>query len=175
MLNEGWISDDELDKGGHTIAGITEASHSVEHNLLMEMIENKTDKEIIISFIQSFYYINYYNPLYDDIIDSSLAFKIFDFGVNAGIKTSVRILQRTHNQFQPDNKIKVDGLFGRNTLRAINLDSAPMDKYLETEFYYLYIDNLEGYYRSLWNFFKFGKGWINRLKRIFNGATNLWH
>jgi lysozyme family protein len=173
MASEGWISDDEFDKGGHTIVGITETHHPQAHSILVYMIENKYDKDLITSFIESFYYINYYNPLYDNVNDSSLVFKIFDFGVNAGIRTSVKILQRTHNQFQSDSKIKVDGVFGNNTLKAINLDSVPKDECTETKFYHLYISNIEKYYRSLWNFFRFGKGWMNRLKRIFNGAPNL--
>lgn len=173
MVNEGWISDDKLDLGGHTIAGITEKYHPKEHAVLMWMIENNTEHSTIMASVQSFYYDNYYNPWYDVIADSSLAFKIFDFGVNAGVKRSVKILQRTHNKYQTNMKIKVDGLFGKNTLRAINLDSIPKDDGTETEFYYLYIDNIEKFYRSLWNFFRFGKGWLNRLKRVFNGAKNL--
>lgn len=173
MLNEGWISDDKFDKGGHTIAGITKKYHLEAHHNLQYMIDKNYNKETIMAFIKSFYYVNYYNKLYDKIIDSSLAFKIFDFGVNAGIRTSIKLLQKTYNKYEPESKISVDGIFGENTLQAINLASHPTEEILETEFYHRYIKKLEKYYKSLWNFFRFGKGWLHRLKRVLNKTPNL--
>jgi len=198
LLNEGYESDDPLDSGGHTIWGISKRAHPEDFRILAGF---KGKQKAAKDFVYEFYKREYYNPLYDKITDVSLAFKIFDFGVNAGRKRAVKILQRLINKYNevlsirvfafadnnfigeylkndfPVRKIKVDGIFGRITLGNVNYFSRDAIRYFlsddemiqgETEFYTMYVQELEKYYKSLWNFFRFGKGWLNRLKRIFN-------
>lgn len=172
IKNEGWISNDEYDYGGHTIVGISKKSFPVVHDFVQQMIEDDFQREHINQYIKLFYYLNFYNPLYDKVIDSSLAFRIFDFGVNAGVRKSVKLLQKTCNKWI-NERISVDGIFGKETLSTTNQLSHSKDQYKETNFYYDYVERLEKYYKSLWNFFRFGEGWLNRLKNIFNKSPNL--
>jgi len=124
---------------------------------------------------------HYWNPLYDEIEDVSLAFRVWDFGINAGVVTSVRLLQKTLAKDYSIN-IKLDGIFGKITKDAVNRYSNPfirlypkLDKIKgETEFYTFYIKRIENYYRFLQGFPTFGIGWISRLKRVFNGMPNLY-
>lgn len=124
----------------------------------------------------------YWDSDYEMINDSSLAFRIWDFGVNAGVVTSIKLLQQTLNTHYKTN-LKIDGVFGIATLQTVNKYSDPdvcfklkPDELIqgETECYTLYVQRLERYYRSLSNFFSFGKGWISRAKRVFNGCPDLY-
>jgi lysozyme family protein len=104
------------------------------------------------------YFKYFYNPLYKEIRHVQLENRIFNFGVNAGKRTSVRILQHTINKMMDIPLLKVDGLFGRNTLSAVrNVD--------RDRLYREYIIEVEDYYRSL-NKPQFIKGWLRRLSRL---------
>jgi lysozyme family protein len=126
---------------------------------------------------------SYWNPLYDEINDSSLAYRLFDLGVNAGVSKAVRILQLTIKKYY-DNDIKVDGIFGNQTLlmvnRFANYSAIPIRLHKiktipgENVFYAYYIHEIGKFYHSLSNFWKFGKGWLNRVRKVFNGAPDLY-
>ena len=186
---EGSFQDNPKDKGNYykgklygTIWGITARDHFGVFWLCLELwnaglvAESRQRAECF--YTES----NYWNPLYDLIKDSSLAFKIWDFGINAGVVRSIQILQKTLNKNYAVN-LAVDGIFGKYTLQMVNKYSSPQVKLIldpseiipgETEFYTLYIKALDKYYRSLQGFFTFGSGWISRLKRIFNGVPDLY-
>lgn len=122
----------------------------------------KNESEAALELAKSFYYINYYNPLYDRILDKRFSHKIFDLSVNTGKRQTIKIIQKTINLL--GGKVSVDGVFGLLTLSELNmlsqkLTDAPYGKFIE-----LY----DKYYRSLLRFPVFGKGWLNRLKRVFN-------
>lgn len=185
IINEGGFQNDAKDKGNYyngklygTVYGITARDNfdafSVVYNLYKHGFIDSA-KSLAINFYSTdkTFLHKYWNPLYNNIIDSSLAFRIFDFGINAGKFRAVKLLQRTINKIPIIKKIKEDGIFGEITLSYINSLSAPDKDNIETEFYYLYVQTLEDYYKSLWNFFKFGSGWIARVKRIFNKIPNL--
>lgn len=178
LENEGWLSDDKLDSGGKTLMGISEnnfpqdfheAYHLYEYGLYNELKE----------YVKRFYYKNFYNQYYDLIVDSSLAFKLFDFGVNAGVRKAVKLLQKVINEnlkkyYNKNNKLKVDGRYGEVTHQKLNLllnyqYSIKNIDNSELPFYHDYIKRIEKFYKSLWNFFRFGKGWMRRLKKVFNG------
>jgi len=161
---EGGFSDDKYDPGGKTIWGISRRSHPETFKLIMELLKEEK-RGLAKDLTKRFYRLHYWNDLYDGIPNSSLAFKLFDFGVNAGIKRAVKILQKTINKvFQKQrvsvkgfkiNPLKVDGVFGRKTLyyTTIGLD-----------LYEPYIKRLGRFYRSLLTFWRFGKDWMRRLK-----------
>ena len=173
-INEGWESHNAFDPGGKTICGVTEKFFPEEYRTIVYMIESGYEMGTVLLYIRSFYFINFWNPMYDKISDSSLAFKLFDFGVNASVRKSVKILQRTHNIYNDRRqRVVVDGIFGKKTMVNINMDSHPQTDEIETKFYQMYVDRVEKYYRSLKNFFVFGKGLLNRTKKVFNGVPNL--
>lgn len=105
------------------------------------------------------YFKYFYNPLYDYLKSPEIANRLFNFGVNAGKPRAVSILQATLNEILDAKILKVDGVFGQNTLKAINsVDPGKL--------YDRYIVNIEYFYRGLKKD-QFLTGWLNRLKRVF--------
>jgi len=153
LLNEGGYSNDPLDSGGKTIYGITKRDYPDHFHLVYRLYKDgKT--ALAEQAASNFYFVEFYNPLYENIKDEQLAFRIFDFSVNAGKKRAVKILQRTINKSGIYN-LDIDGIFGEKTLEAVNnLDLNTM-----------YVAELKGYYISL-NQPRFIKGWLNRLKNL---------
>lgn len=119
------------------------------------------EKDIVLLTKQQakqLYFKYFWNPLYIDIKHVQLANRIFNFGVNAGKRTSVKVLQRTVNKLMDIPLLRVDGIFGRNTLKAVkNVDREKL--------YRLYIIEVEDYYRSL-NKPQFMRNWMRRLSRL---------
>jgi len=122
LIHEGGYSNDPDDLGGETYQGIARAMHSNWHGwLLIDKHKNKTgfpssldeDAELKKE-IDLFYWTNFWFPINADRIQNqSIANSIFDFGVNAGIKTSVRLVQEIIGA-------EVDGLMGLQTLNRLN-------------------------------------------------------
>lgn len=103
------------------------------------------------------YFKYFYNPLYDEIKSREIANRLFNFGVNAGKKRAVMIIQSTINQLLDSHILDVDGIFGKNTLNAINaIDPGKL--------YDRFIVNIEYFYRGLKKD-NFLTGWLKRLWR----------
>jgi len=162
---EGIYSNEPLDIGGETIYGISSTAYPREFLKCLNLY-NRNYLNLAKEYAIKFYKKEFWNPLYEKIIDSSLCYRLFDFGVNAGINTAVKLLQKAIINYKT---IAVDGHFGEITLAAINVISKESGKgEAESFLYNSYIKEIEKYYRSLKTFNTFGKGWINRLRRIFN-------
>jgi lysozyme family protein len=204
--HEGWLSTDPKDPGNWyqgtlygTILGITARDHFGVYQEVLSLYR-KGDKKGAITHASKFYKESlYWNPNYDKIDDVSLAYRIFDFGINAGVYTSVIILQKALNKFS-EAGLKVDGVFGARTLECTNRSSFPASKYQadclhetkhwylrnagsmlkfkripgETAFYSYYVSRLDKYYRGLSGFFRYGTSWMRRLHDVFNGLPDLW-
>lgn len=156
---EGGYADDPFDSGGKTIFGVSKNNWPDAFNEIYALaIGGRRDDAIVRA--KEFYRANFFNELYNYIDDSSLAFKIFDFGINAGKKKAVKLLQRSINDYTKKLKLGkllvVDGSFGNKTLTEVNY-------YSKNAIYELYIKRLEKFYRSLRTFWRFGKGWMKRL------------
>jgi len=160
ILNEGGYSNDPVDPGGKTIYGVTSRDYPKEFDDIYYLFTHG-QKQLALMRTKSFYKRTFWNPLYEDIPDSSLAFKIFDLSVNRGVKTAVKLLQQTLF-FDFGQNLTIDGVFGRGTLEALK-------SIVNTElFYQKYIERNESSYKKLSTFWKFGKGWLNRLrKRVY--------
>lgn len=109
------------------------------------------------------YFKYFFNPLYLQIRHVQLTNRIFNFGVNAGKRTSVKVLQRTINEMMDIPLLKIDGRFGRLTLGAIR--NVNQDK-----LYAAYIIKIEDYYRSLKKP-QFMKGWLRRLSKLLPNSV----
>lgn len=112
--------------------------------------------------VKEYYYNSYYLPLKCDKINSLLiAGHLFCHGVNAGIKTSAKLLQKSINNVYNIN-LTVDGIIGSNTLKYVNGDKI---KLLEQEF----IKQRRQYYNSIArnnpSQKKFLNGWLNRVNK----------
>ena len=69
--------------------------------------------------VKKFYEDNFWKPIKGDLIqDQDIAFSIYDFGVNAGTKTAIKLTQAIL-KISP-----VDGVFGSGTLDALNQETS---------------------------------------------------
>lgn len=111
--------------------------------------------------VKQYYYTTYYYPLKCEQFTSLLiAGHLFCHGVNAGIKTSAKLLQKAINNVYKTN-ISVDGVIGTTTLKYANGSKM---KAVETEF----IRQRNQYYKNVTiknpSQKKFLNGWYNRVK-----------
>ena len=107
-------------------------------------------------------------------ISFNIAFLLFDFGVNSGVKNAVKKLQTAINKIIKNIKnkteLKIDGIIGPKTLSEI--------KYLEENILFLaFISEILKYYTSLKNsntgFKANGAGWVNRVSNNIDFLNGL--
>lgn len=113
LRNEGGYINHPSDPGGETNYGIAKKFYPDLD------IKNLTKEKAI-----EIYYNDYWKPMNLELIsDADVILQVFDFGVNAGKKTSIRLLQRTLN-------LEDDGILGPVTLAAVNnSDPSLIDKF----------------------------------------------
>jgi len=117
------------DKGGETYAGISKRSNKnwegwklidewrMEKRLDGSLGEKR--KEELMVLANSLYRKMHWNPLKCDlIVHQGMANVLFDYAVNAGVKTAVKALQQC--LLDVGHEIDVDGIFGKQTLEALN-------------------------------------------------------
>jgi len=122
LMHEGSYCNDPDDLGGETYQGIARAIHSTWPGwTIIEKHKHKTgfpssldeDAELKKE-IDLFYWTNFWFPINADRIQNqSMANSIFDFGVNTGITTSVKLAQEIIGA-------EVDGIIGEQTLNRLN-------------------------------------------------------
>lgn len=122
LTHEGGYVNDTNDMGGETYKGISRNAHpdwsgweqidisKYEYHFPKNLDEN----EDLQTEVELFYHTNFWQPLKADQIENQkMADSIFDFGVNAGIKTSIRYAQSIL-------ETGVDGILGSKTLEKLN-------------------------------------------------------
>ena len=106
-------SNNKYDSGGETMFGITKRvarNHGYYGN--MKDLSLKTAKEI--------YFKTYWQqPGLDEIENKEISEELFEQGVNMGSGVAVKNLQRALNLLL-EQEIKVDGMIGPNTLKALH-------------------------------------------------------
>lgn len=124
MKAEGGYVNDPDDPGGETYKGIARKRNSkwdgwVNIDLLKQkpnFPKNLDQNEELQNKIKTFYEINYWDKIQgDSILDQDVAESIFDFGVNAGPRTSAKLAQMSV-QASPD------GIIGPQTLEKLNAE-----------------------------------------------------
>lgn len=162
MQNEGGyvLHEVEHDTGGRTFAGIAE-NHWPDWEGWDYIDAGKDTSQTnpeMVALVNSFYKKNFWDPLNMDGIDSmETAYSIFDFAVNAGLRTSARLAQRAAG-------VKViDGKIGPVSLKAIN-ECDPTEFELRFAVYKLvqYMTIIGNNHTQA----KFSKGWANRALRV---------
>lgn len=173
LKNEGGYSNKSSDNGGATKYGITEkvARENGYKGDMLYLPENNA---------KTIYYNQYWIKSGADkvaTISFNIAFLLFDFGVNSGVKNAVKKLQTAINKVSGSNLI-IDGIIGKKTIHAI-------EKYTNNEYYHFYINKLEKiyiaeilkYYTSLKNintgFQANGAGWVKRVANNINFLNGL--
>lgn len=160
LKNEGGYSNKPSDNGGATKYGITEkVARQNGYAGNMRYLPESKAKEI--------YYKQYWLQSNADKITTisfNIAFLLFDFGVNSGVKNASKKLQIAINKIlkkiDETRELKIDGIIGPKTLAEIDcLDSDIL--------FIAYITEILKYYTSLKNektgFKANGAGWINRV------------
>lgn len=122
LAYEGAYSNDTSDLGGETYKGISRNAHpNWQGWTQIDMYKHKchfplnlNENEVLQTEIEIFYHTIFWKVLKaDQIQNQSIAESIFDFAVNAGIKTSVRAAQKIIGT-------KTDGVIGPQTLEKLN-------------------------------------------------------
>ena len=139
---EGGYVNHPSDPGGETNMGITK------RNYPNEDIKNLTKEKAI-----HYYYRDYWMPMDLDLLnDPNLILEVFDMGVNSGIRTAIKILQRIVGTTD-------DGILGKITASAVqNYGGDIVDGYKKRRklFYVTLAQNKP-------NLRVFLKGWLNRV------------
>ncbi len=115
--NEGGYSNHPADPGGATRFGITQQVLSRWNGAHPEAGFPADVKDLQQSQAEQIYRIDYWR--WDGIQVPAVAIKLFDIGVNCGVNTSVKLLQKALNALLPA-PLAVDGQLGPATLAAAN-------------------------------------------------------
>jgi lysozyme family protein len=111
LYNEGGYSNNSLDQGHATMKGITQSVYDhyrLKNNLPLQGVILITDEEVY-----DVYWTLYWQPMNLEVLnDDDLILQVFDFGVNGGIRTSIKLLQRLIGTID-------DGYLGKITADAI--------------------------------------------------------
>ena len=107
LRNEGGYVNNPLDPGGATNMGVEQRD-----------LPDIPISTLTVTQATEFYLEKFWNPLYNQIKEQSIANKLFDLGVLFGRSTAVKILQTVLEPQFPD--VVADGNFGMITLNAIN-------------------------------------------------------
>ena len=172
MKWEGVDSDDPDDPGLATIYGVASKYWKQAYDEIYGLFKRNQHKDALAA-AKRFYRVNFWNEFYSDLLYTPLAYKLFDLGVNMGVKRIIKKLQRVINKEYGWNwwnlipkKIKVDGSYGRNTHNALT-------KFNQEVIYNLLVVRAEKFYRTRKHFWKFGRGWLRRLKNIKRLRSNV--
>lgn len=170
ILNEGEESNDLADRGGLTRWGITK-SVAANHRCMKHM-SGVDVRNVDLELAKHIYLEDYWTL--SGIKSEAVAIKLFDMGVNFGVKTVGKLAQETANKIS-NAKLKVDGVLGKLSCDAINkIDAQRFLDEFETftdDRYWDIIkaDFLSVYTAQEWNKrqLAFGKGWFRRSNRRY--------
>lgn len=106
------------DRGGETYAGITRKYYP--NWAGWEFIDKGVDP--LLGDVDNFYYKEYWQKLNCDKMKDKIAESIFNFAVNAGKVTAVKLAQKVLG-------IKQDGIIGENTLKELKKSLYFIERY----------------------------------------------
>jgi lysozyme family protein len=134
---EGGFVDDPADPGLETKYGISKRAYP-----------DVDIKNLTLDQAKSIYRFDYWEPLHCDEMPWPLSMLVFDCGVNQGLSTAAKTLQRALN-------VEQDGVIGKVTLAKA--------KAAGTETCALFLADRSLRYTSTRGFDRFGRGWLKRL------------
>ena len=121
LKHEGGYVDDVDDRGGATKFGIT---HKTLAKWRGETVDAEDVKAMTVTEASAIYQARYWDEMgLGGIVSQDLAGAVMDFGVNAGVRTSVKALQRAANWVQMHRQrgeIEEDGAMGPVTALFVN-------------------------------------------------------
>ena len=151
--HEGGFVNDPFDSGGATKFGITRATLSASRGyecsaIHVEQLTLKEAKEI--------YKREYYANIRAYMLPAFIQYSVVDFGVNAGPKTAILILQRVLCAL--GKKVQIDAYIGGETASAC-------DRVNQATLVEAYCAERISYYLSLGQT-RFINGWVNRASKV---------
>ena len=156
LTEEGGYTNDPNDRGGPTNFGITleDLKEWRGKDVTADDVKNMSKEEA-----QEIYRSKYWNPMQCGDLPNGIDLETFDFGVNAGIRTSIKTLQSVIG-------VDVDGSVGPITLSAAKAADARtvIQKFSERRL---------DYYRALPEWPHFGTGWTNRTNSVQQAALKM--
>jgi len=180
LENEGYYSNNPDDPGGETFRGISRKFHpdwkgwviidkfkKDPEVLKKEYLKNKT----LQRYVAKFYYFNFYKKSHADFFEEfspTLAYNIFDYAINAGVRTSLKNLQTSLNILIKEFKLKlkplmVDGIIGPHSTNTFKI---VLDELNEDLIIRAYQNSRVLHYINLIKerpiYLKFIKGWVKR-------------
>jgi lysozyme family protein len=147
LAREGLWSNDARDTGGMTMRGVTLASYR--EWLGDATVTGAQLRDITTVEVEAFYRVRYWLPIHGDQLPPGVDLMVFDFGVNAGIGRSAKLLQSALN-------VAADGWIGSATLAAA-ARRGPVELVVDLA------TRQEHFYRLCAAFPAFGRGWLSRV------------
>jgi lysozyme family protein len=165
---EGGFADEPDDLGGPTNKGVILEVLCRHVGRVLNEFEraNRVSELRAISddVVQEIYRKRYGSPSRADEMTPAIAFMHFDASVDQGLTGDARLLQQASKRQR--NDLEIDGEMGPRTLAAARETN-------ETQLLAAYADARRTKYRSLRHFWKFGRGWLNRVDRTESSARQL--
>ena len=161
LAMEGGWTEDPYDPGGPTNYGITLATLAAHRKLVLDSGNfaglRQQLKQIPASDVREIYFGRYWQPCRARLLSPALAVMHFDAAVNHGVAGAARMLQEAAG-------VEVDGDIGPQTLAATRAaeGQALIRRYAEIR---------RGRYRALPHFWRFGRGWLNRVEATVKLCT----
>ena len=160
---EGGFTNDPYDPGGATNKGITIGVFAREKGVTLDASNNSTLieelKRIPDEMVRKIYLERYWRPSHAGELSPGLALMHFDAAVNHGVGTAIRFLQQAVGA-------DVDGEIGPQTRGA--MARAPVGATIGA-----YAQLRRQRYRALPHFWRFGRGWLNRVDKTQARALSL--
>lgn len=141
------VTNDPSDPGGLTKWGISQRSFPGLN--IRDLTEDQA---------KAIYKTHYWDSMSLDNLPQRVAIKLFDMGVNIGVRKSARLAQEAFNDYCGVPALTVDGSIGPKTISA--LSGADEDSYL-----FMLVHHLSEYYRGL-NNPKYIRGWLRRAETL---------
>lgn len=159
LREEGGYSNNPEDPGGMTNLGVTARAWA---QWIVRPVTEQVMRGLRQVDVGPFYKARYWDKAGCGSMPQALALVVFDFAVNAGPATAVKVLQSIVGAPK-------DGQFGPATRRAMQayVTSIGLGKLITR-----YGEARRDYYREADGFLRFGKGWVARVDRIEKEALS---
>jgi lysozyme family protein len=153
LKHEGGFVNHSRDPGGMTNLGVTKQTYEewVGHPVSEQIMRKLTPQ-----LVSPLYKVKFWDTMKCENLPKGLDLCVFDFGVNAGVRRSVRMLQRLL-------RVEDDGIIGPATLAAVEARKAVIGSHALIAFFQA---ERRVYYKSLPHFPTFGRGWLRRVDAV---------
>jgi len=156
IKTEGGYVNDPVDPGGMTNLGVTRAAYE---SYLGHVVTEQEMRDLTPETVMPFYKEKYWDAVMGDELPEGVDYAVYDVAVNSGIKWAIHFLQEAL-------ETGVDGKMGPITLKLAQ-EADP--KQLITKICQIR-ENFLQHERTFW---KYGRGWTNRVNSVETIASKM--